>query len=117
MNKTKVKMNKPICLGLSILDISKILMYEFWYDYMKPKYNDNVKLCYMDMDSFIMNIKTNDFYKYIVNDVEKRFDTLKGKNKKVIGLMKDELGGKIITEFVTLRPKTCSYSTEDGKED
>ena len=50
-------------------------MYEFWYDYMKPKYNDNVKLCYMDTDSFIMNIKTNDFYKYISNDVEKRFDT------------------------------------------
>ena len=52
MNKTKVKINKPIDLGLSILDISKILMYEFWYDYMKPKYNDNVKLCYMDTDSF-----------------------------------------------------------------
>ena len=61
MNKTKVKMNKPIYLGLSILDISKILMYEFWYDYMKPKYGNRVKLCYMDMDSFVMNIKTNDF--------------------------------------------------------
>ena len=58
MNKTKVKMNKPIYLGLSILEISKILMYEFWYDYMKPKYGNNVKLCYMDIDSFIMNIKT-----------------------------------------------------------
>ena len=75
MNKTKVKINKPIYLGLSILDISKILMYELWYDYMKPKYNDNVKLCYMNTDSFIMNIKTNDFYKDISNDVEKRFDT------------------------------------------
>ena len=126
MNKTKVKMNKPIYLGLSILDISKILMYEFWYDYMKPKYNDNVKLCYMDLDSFVMNSKTNDFYKDIANDVEKRFDTSNyevnrplptGKNKKVIGLMKDELGGKIITEFVTLRPKTYSYMTGDGKED
>ena len=62
MKKTKVKMNKPIYLGLSILEISKILMYEFWYDYMKPKYNDNVRLCYMDTDSFIINIKTNDFY-------------------------------------------------------
>ena len=62
MKKTKVKMNKPIYLGLSILEISKILMYEFWYDYMKPKYNDNVKLCYMDTDSFVMHIKTNDFY-------------------------------------------------------
>ena len=112
MNKTKVKMNKPIYLGLSILDISKILMYEFWYDYMKPKYGNRVKLCYMDTDSFVMNIKTNDFYKDIANDVEKRFDSSDyellhslpigiplpiGKNKKVIGLMKDELRGKIIT--------------------
>ena len=126
LNKTKVKMNKPIYLGLSILDISKILMYEFWYDYMKPKYNDNVKLCYMDTDSFVKNIKTNDFYKDISNDVEKRFDTSNyecnrplpiGKNKKIIGLMKDELGGKIIMEFVTLRPKTYSYLINDGKED
>ena len=117
MNKTRVKMNKPIYLELSILDISKILMYEFWYDYMKPKYGNRVKLCYMDTDSFIMSIKTNDFYKDIANDVEKRFDTSNyelnrqlptGKNKKVIGLMKDDLGGKIITEFVTLRPKTYS---------
>ena len=128
MKKTKVKMNKPIYLGLSILEISKILMYEFWYDYMKPKYNNDVKLCYMDTDSFVMHIKTNDFYKDIASDVENRFDTSNyevntsettaepsslerrplptGKNKKVIGLMKDGLGGKIITEFVTLRPKT-----------
>ena len=126
MKKTEVKMNKPIYLGLSILEISKILMYEFWYDYMKPKYDNNVKLCYMDKDSFITNIKTNDFYEDIANDVENRFDTSNyevnrplpmGKNKKVIGLMKDELGGKIITEFVTLRPKTYSYLTDDGKED
>ena len=125
MNKTRVKMNKPIYLGLSILDVSKILMYEFWYDYMKPKHGNKVKLCYMDTDSFLMNIRTNDFYKDIANDVDKRFDTSNyelyrplrtGKNKKVIGLMKDELGGNIITEFVTLRPKTYSYSTDDGKE-
>ena len=103
MKKTKVKMNKPIYLGLSILEISKTLMFEFWYDYMKPKYANNVKLCYMDMDSFIMNIKTNDFYKDISNDLENRFDTSNyevnrplptGKNKKIISLMKDELGGK-----------------------
>ena len=75
MSKTKVKMNKPIYLGLSILEISKILMYEFWYDYMKPKYSNDVKLCYMDTDSFIMNIKIEDFYKDFANDVEKRFDT------------------------------------------
>ena len=103
MKKTKAKLNKQIYLGLSILEISKTLMYEFWYDYMKPKYNNDVKLCYMDMDSFIMNITTNDFYKDIANDVETRFDTSNyevnrplptGKNKKIIGLMKDELGGR-----------------------
>ena len=124
--KTKVKMNKPIYLGLSILEISKTLMYKFWNDYMKPKYNDNVKLCYRDTDSFTINIKTNDFYEDIASDVENRFDTSNyevkrplpmGKNKKIIGLMKDELGGKIITEFVTLRPKTYSFLTDDGKED
>ena len=126
IRRTKVKMNKPIYLGLSILEISKLLIYEFWYDYMKPKYGDSVKLCYMDTDSFIMNIKTEDSYKDIASDVEKRFDTSnyecdrplpKGKNKKVIGLMKDELGGKIITEFVALGPKTYSYLTDDFKED
>ena len=125
MKKTEVKMNKPIYLGLSILEISKILMYEFWYDCMKPKYNNDVILCYMDTDSFVMHIKTNDFYKDIASDVENRFDTSNyevnrplptGKNKKVIGLMKDELGGKIITEFVTLRPKTYLFLTDDGKE-
>ena len=75
MKKTKLKMNKPIYLGLSILEISKTLMYEFWYDYMKPKCNGNVKLRYMGTDSFIMNIKTNDFYEDIASDVENRFDT------------------------------------------
>ena len=75
MKKTKIKMNKPIYLGLSILEISKILMYDFWYDYMKPKYNDNVKLCYMDTDTFVMHIKTNDFYKDISYDVYDRFHT------------------------------------------
>ena len=122
MKKVKVKMKKPIYLGLSILEISKIIMYEFWYYYMKKKYGDMVKLCYMDTDSLIMNIKTKDFYKDIAQDVEERFDTSnydvdrplpKGKNKKVIGLMKDELGGGIITEFVALRPKTYLYITDE----
>ena len=92
---------------------------------MKPKYGNDVKLCYMDTDSFIMNIKTNDFYEDVANDVKNRFDTsncevnrpLPMRKNKVIGLMKDELGGKIITEFGTLRPKTYSYLTDDGKED
>ena len=126
MKRTKVKMHKPIYLGLPILKISKLLMNEFWYDYMKPKYGDNVKLCYMDTDSFIMNIKTENFYKDIANDVEKRFNNSNyecdrplptGKNKKVIGLMKGELGGRVITEFVALRPKTYSYLTDDCKDD
>ena len=113
-------------LGLSILEISKILMYEFWYDYMKPKYRDNVKLCYIDTDSFIMHIKTEDFYKDIADDVEKRFDTSNyefdtplptGKNKKVIGLKKAELGGKIMTEYIALRPKNYSYLTDDCEKD
>ena len=125
MKKTKVKMNKPIYLGLSILEISKILMYEFWYDYMKPRYANNVKLCYTDTDGFIINIKTNYFYEDIASGVENRFDTSNyevnrplpmGKNKKVIGLMKDELGGKISTEFVTLRPNTYSYLPKGTKK-
>ena len=121
---TRVKMNKPVYLGMSILDISKKLMYKFWYDYIKPKYQDKVKLCYTDTDSFIIHIKTEDFYKDIANDVEKWFDTSNydesdkrplpvGKNKKVIGLFKDELGGKIMTEFVRLRAKTYAYVMDD----
>ena len=121
LKRTKVKMNKPIYLRLPILEISKLLMHEFWYDYIKPKYGDNVKLCYMDTDSFIMSIKAEDIYKDIANDVEKRFDKCDRplpteKNKKVIGLMKDKLGGTVITEMVALRPKTYSYLTDDCKE-
>ena len=103
-------MNKPVCLGLSILELSKILMCGFWYDY--AKYVEKAKLCYMDADSFIAYIKTDDIYKDIAEDVETRFDTSnyeldeplpKGKIKKVTGLMKDELGGKIMAKFVGLR--------------
>ena len=115
MGKTKVVMNKPVYLGQAIPDLSKIIMYEFHYDYMVPKYGlEKLKLCYMDTDSLVYDIKTEDFYEDIANDVEARFDTsgycktdfrplLIGLNKKVIGLMKDELGGKIMTEFVALR--------------
>ena len=125
MKKVKVKMNKPIYLGLYILEISKIIIYEFWYDYVKSKYGNKARLCYMDTDSFVINIKTNNFYEDISQDVNERFDTSnytfdrplpKGFNKKVIGLMKDELGGGIITEFVALRPKTYSYITNDFTE-
>ena len=75
MKKKKVKMTKPIYLGMSMLDISKILMYQFWYDYIKLKYGDREKLCYTDTDSFIICIETEDFYKDIAGDVEWCFDT------------------------------------------
>ena len=125
MRKTKVKMNKPIYLGMAILDISKIVMYELWYDYKKPKYGDNAKLCYTDIDSFIIDIKTEDFYEDIADDVEKRFDISNyevdrplptGKNKNVIGLMKDELGGRIVTESIALRPNTYAYLMDDDNK-
>ena len=75
MKKTEILMNKPVYLGLSILELSKILMYEFWYDYVKPKYHEKAKLCYMDADNFIVYIKIDYIYKDIVEDVENRFDT------------------------------------------
>ena len=86
-------------------------MYEFWYDYIKSKYDENAKLCYMDTDSFIVHVKTEDIYKDIAGDVKTRFDSSNfeldrplpnGKNEKVIGLMKDELVGQINKEFVGL---------------
>ena len=85
MKKVKVKMNKPIYLGLSILEISKIIMYEFWYDYVKRKNGDMVKLCYTDTGSLAMNIKTKDFYKDIAQDVEERFGKLKLQITVLIG--------------------------------
>ena len=126
MKKRKVKMNKSVYLGMSILDISKTLLYEFRYDYIKPKYEDRAKLCYTDTDSFIIHIITEDFYKDIANDVEKWIDTSNynendkrplpiGKNKKVIGLFKDELGGKIMKEFCGLRAKTYAYLMDDSE--
>ena len=71
MKNVEVKENKPIYLGQAILDIIKTLMYEFWYDYIQPRYGDKARLCYMDTDSFVMCIKTEDFYKDIAGDVER----------------------------------------------
>ena len=93
VKKAQILMNKPNYLGLSILDLSKTVIYEFWYNYVKPKYGENAKLCYMDTGSFIVHVKTDDIYKDIAEDVDKRFDTSNfmrdralpiGKNKKVI---------------------------------
>ena len=127
MKKIKVKMAKPLYLGMSVLDISKTLMYEFQYDYINPKYGGRAKLCYTDTDSFIIDIKTENFFEDISNDVERWFHMSNhdksdkkplpiGKNKKVPGLFKDELGGKIITEVVALRPKTYPYLMDDGSD-
>ena len=126
MGKIRVVMNKLVYLGQAILDLSKIVMYEFHYDYMVPKYGlETLKL---DTDSLVYDIKAEDFYEDIANDVEARFDTGGysktdfrllpiGLNKKVIGLMKDELEGKRMTEFMALRPKLYSYKVLDGSED
>ena len=127
MRKTKVVMSKPVYLGQAILDISKTLMYEFWYDYLKPKYGDKVKLCYMDTDNFIVHIETEDFYEDIASNVDKWFDTSAynednnrplpiGKNKKVIGKFKDEMNGKIMIENYNARAKTYAFKLDDDKE-
>ncbi|GFT83707.1 uncharacterized protein TNCV_2826231 [Trichonephila clavipes] len=123
MNKTKVKFDKPIYVGMSILDLSKHLMYDFHYNVMKPKYGEHIKLLYMDTDSFIYDIKTYDFYadmKEMIN----YFDTsdyqennrygLQRVNKKVLGKMKDEHAGKIFEEFVGLRSKMYACKTEES---
>ena len=110
MRKTEIKINKPVYLGQSILDISKTLMYEFYYDYLQKKYGDKVKLCYTDTDSFIIHVLTEDFYK---DDVNERFVTYNydentnrptavGINKKVPGMMKDELENDEMEESVNL---------------
>ena len=127
MKKIRVKMTRPLYLGMSILDISKILMYEFWYDCINPKYGNKAKLCYTGTDCFIIYIKTESFFEDFSNDVERWFDTSNydksdkrpppiGKNKKVPGLFKDELGRKIIAEVVALRPRTYAYLMDDGSD-
>ena len=124
-------MNKVVYLGQAILDLSKTLIYEFHYDYMRPKYGSKFNLRYMDTGGFVYEIEAKDFYRDIAKGLEKglyreRFNTSGyskddnrplpiGENKKVIGLMKDELGGKIMTEFVALRVKMYAYR-EIGKE-
>ena len=130
MRKTKVWMNKPVYVGMSILDLSKTLMFFFLYRYVKKKW-EKVEVLYSDTDSLVLNIETDDFFKDISGDVVEWFDTndfpkdhpavLEGlpivkENKKKIGLMKDECGGKILTEWVALRPKLYSFLTESGEK-
>ena len=117
MRKIKFNMNKPIYLGMTILDVSKIPMYELLYDYLKPRYNENINLCYME-------ILYKNWYKDISNDVKQRFDTsniqanipLKiGVNKKMLGMWKDELSGFPTKEFIGIRLKSYAYLQDNGK--
>ena len=127
MKKTSLTMNKPVYLGMCLLDLSKTIMYDFHYQYIKPKYGVKAKLLFTDTDSLMYEIETEDFYKDISKDVKDRFDTSDypenhpsgiptGINKKVLGMFKDEAAGKIIKEFVGLRAKLYSFIMEDGKE-
>ena len=127
MKKTSLTMNKPVYLGMCILDLSKTIMYDFHFNYIKPKYGTKAKLLFTDTDSFMYEIETEDFYKDISKDVKDRFDTSDypenhpsgiptGINKKVLGMFKDEAAGKRIKEFVGLRAKLYSFIMEDGKE-
>ena len=127
MKKTSLTMNKPVYLGMCILDLSKVVMFDFHYKYIKPKYGNKAKLLFTDTDSFLYEIQTEDFYKDISGDVKDRFDTSDypdnhpsgipaGLNKKVLGKFKDEAAGKIIKEFVGLRAKLYSFKMDEGKE-
>ena len=128
MKKTEVKINEPIYFGQAVLDLSKTLMFGFWYDCLKPMYGDKITLCYTDTDSFIMHIKTDDFYKDISSDVDQWFDSSHfnkndnrpleiGRNKKVLGKFKYELGGKIMTKLCALRATTYSFLIDDFTDD
>ena len=107
MKNTKLYFNKSVYLGMSILDLSKFLMYDFHYNHIKIKYGDKTKLLFTDTDSLAYEIKTKDFYKDIKPDIETRFDTCDyptnhpsgiqtGLNSKVLGMFKDDAGGKQI---------------------
>ena len=128
MKKVSLKFDKPVYLGMSILDLSKTLMYDFHYNYIKPKYGENAKLLFTDTDSLAYEIETEDFYRDISSDVKSKFDTsnypkdhpsgiITGVNKKVIGMFKDEASGKQIAEFVGLRAKLYSYRVEESYEE
>ena len=127
MQKTEVYFNKPVYTGQAVLDLSKTLMFDFHYNYIKPKYGNKAELLFTDTDSLMYEIRTKDFYKDIAPDIEAKFDTsdypkehpsgiLTGVNKKVIGMFKDEAAGKQITHFIGLRPKLYSYKVEEEKE-
>ncbi|CAH3018844.1 unnamed protein product [Porites evermanni] len=125
MKRTEVYFNKPVYVGQAILDLSKTLMFDFHYNYIKKKYRDKAGLMFTDTDSLLYQIHTDDFYRDISNDILEKFDTSDyppdhesgiptGVNKKVIGMYKDEVSGRQITKFVGLRPKLYTFKIEDG---
>ena len=126
MKKTSLFFDKPVYLGMCILDLSKTVMYDFHYNYIKPKYGSKVNLLYTDTDSLLYEIETEDFYKDIGGNVKDRFDTSNykphpsgipiGCNKKVLGMFKDEVNGKIIEKFVGLRAKLYSFKMFKNEE-
>ena len=126
MKKTRLVFNKPVYLGMCILDLSKTLMYDFHYNYIKRKYGDKAKLLFTDTDSLMYEIQTKDFYKDINADVKHRFDTsdyppnhpssIPSGFNKVLGMFKDEVGGKVIDKFVGLRAKLYPYKMFEGEE-
>ena len=126
MKKTEIYFNKPVYVGQAILDLSKTLMFDFHYNYIKPKYGYKAELLFTDTDSLMYQIQTEDFYEDISADIKTKFDTsdypkdhpsgiFTGENKKVIGMFKDEVAGKQITHFIGLRPKLYSFKIEEGK--
>ena len=125
MKKTEVYFNKPIYVGQAILDLSKTLMFDFHYNYIREKYDDEAELLFTDTDSLMYLIETDDVYHDFAADVKKKFDTSDypenhpsgietGVNKKVIGKFEDEAAGRQITHFVGLRPKLYSFKIEDS---
>lgn len=127
MSRVRTEYNKPIYIGFSVLELSKLKMYNFHYEYMKPKYQENICLNYMDTDSFVYDIKTYDLYKDILDDIILQFDTsaypkdnvfnIPLLNKKVLGMMKDECNGKIIKEFIGLRAKMYSIKIDEEEKE
>ena len=124
-HKEKVILNKPIYVGMSVLDLSKMLMFDFYYNTLKARYGDKIRLLYTDTDSVTVHVQTHDLYQDMLESAT-IYDTsnhppghplYSDQNKKVIGKFKDELGGKVLTEFVGIRPKMYSYvGEESGKK-
>ena len=126
MKKQDIKFDKPVYVGQAILDLSKTLMFDFHYNYIRNKYQNKAELLFTDTDSLMYEIRTDEFYKDIARDIESKFDTsdypkehpsgiLTGVNKKVIGMFKDEVAGKQITHFIGLLSKLYSFKVEEDK--